>query len=146
MLLLLAGCGGSDPETATPNSSSRVEKCVERFADRAEGGATQEVERYVRTAYCEPFEKRGWVHDDGTLTINAYVDNTTVSCASAGQGEPSSTVPCERLEDQDDPPVLDCGLLHLVRRSEVREYFASQRRKRGLRCDDGTPVTDLGAR
>ena len=145
-MLLLAGCGGSDPETAKPNSSSRVEKCVERFVERAEGGATQEAERYVRTTYCEPFEKRGWVHADGTLTIDAYVNNTTVSCASAGPGEPSSTVPCERLDKQGDPPVLDCALLHLVRRSEVREYFASLRRKRGLTCDDGTRVTDLGAR
>jgi hypothetical protein len=40
--------------------------------------------------------------------------------------------------------VLDCGLLHLVRRSEVRAFVASL--EQPARCDDGTPLDEIGAR
>jgi hypothetical protein len=42
--------------------------------------------------------------------------------------------------------MLDCGLLDLVRRSEVSEYVSELQRGRDVRCDDGTPLDLLGAR
>jgi hypothetical protein len=39
--------------------------------------------------------------------------------------------------------VLDCGLLHLVRRNEVQTYL--EELGRPVECDDGTPLDQLGA-
>lgn len=55
-------------------------------------------------------------------------------------GEPSHTVPCEQLNARSTS--IDCGMLHYVRRSEVRAYL---RHVGASRCDDGTPFDELGA-
>ena len=139
-LLLAAGCGSGSAEPA-----SRVERCTERFLGRVAESERQETRRYVETAYCAPFERRGWIYDDGTLKLEAHADSGSQECATAEPGEGARTVPCEALE-QESPDVLDCGLLHLVRRSEVKEYVEELQRTREVRCDDGTPLNELGAR
>jgi hypothetical protein len=64
---------------------------------------------------------------------------------TAEAGEGGETVPCEELEG-DGPLLLDCAILHLVRRGEVREYVEKLERSREVSCDDGTPLARLGAR
>jgi hypothetical protein len=148
-ILLLAASCGSQGDQASPGGAagnpSRVEKCVQRFLQQAED-ASEEAERYVRVKYCDPFERRGFVHDDGTLSIDAYL---TVAeggtCASAKPGEAARTVPCEDIEQGYGPRVLDCALLHLVPRDEVTKYVERLRQLREVTCDDGTPLADLGA-
>jgi hypothetical protein len=115
-VLVLAGCGGE----------SRVDACADRMLERvrpadARNVSEDDLRRYVETTYCERFADNGWVYEDGTLKLAAY------RWASSG-GE---------------DPVLDCALLHHVRRDEVQAYV---RRLDGAECDDGTPVADLGAR
>ncbi len=100
-----------------------------------------EAEAYVRRTYCGPFAGKGWVYADGTLSIEAQewlVKGGT--CVTAEAGEPSHTVPCERLNARSKS--IDCGMLHYVRRSEVRAYL---RHVGASRCDDGTPLDELGA-
>jgi hypothetical protein len=55
---------------------------------------------------------------------------------------PAMTIPCEELDR--GPKVLDCAILHHVRRSEVRKYVEDVERERDVRCDDGTAVGALG--
>jgi hypothetical protein len=40
--------------------------------------------------------------------------------------------------------ILDCALLHHVRRSEVRDYVERLQREGAVECDDGAPLDDLG--
>jgi hypothetical protein len=115
-VLVLAGCGGE----------SRVDACADRMLERVRPADVRNVgeddlRRYVETTYCERFADNGWVHEDGSLKLDAY------RWGSSG-GE---------------DPVLDCALLHHVRRDEVQAYV---RRLDRPECDDGTPVADLGAR
>jgi len=138
-LVLAAGCGSSSAEPA-----SRVERCTERFLSRTEP-ETAEIRRYVEKAYCAPFDQRGWVHDDGALRLAAYTQSGAEECQQAQPGGAGQTVPCAEIEGS-ALEVLDCALLHLVRRSEVREYVEGLQRTRDVRCDDGTPLDDLGAR
>jgi hypothetical protein len=106
---------------------------------------SDEVRRYVKRTYCEPFDKRGWVHTNGTLSIDAYrYTKSSGTCAAASPGQPTQTVPCEALEAR-GPLFLDCAILHLVPRMEVRPYVARLQRNREVRCDDDTPISDLGA-
>jgi hypothetical protein len=145
-ILLVAGCGSSQ-EDASP--AARIAKCSERFLGRVKpknAADAEEIRRYAERAYCVPFEQRGWIYDDGTLTIEAHTDSGSEQCARAEAGEEARTVPCEELEVVESPRVLDCGLLHLVRRSDVSEYVAELQRTRDVRCDDGTPLEQLGAR
>jgi len=126
-------------------SAAAVDRCTERMLARVDisrfpGGSRALAARYARRAYCEPFAARGWVHQDGTFALAAYTRSSRSSCARA---EPAVTIPCSELEE--DPVILDCALLRLVRRSEVRPYVASLRRKAAVRCDDGTPLGRLGA-
>lgn len=127
LLVALAGCAsgaGGEP---------RVDRCVERLL--ADADATTEARRYARKTYCEPFASRGWVYEDGALSIGAQrwlEEGGSEQCAS----ENAATVPCE------DSRVIDCALLHHVRRSEVRDYVA--RLRDDVECDDGTPVEQLG--
>ena len=146
LVVALAGCGSKSGEAG--RGPSRVERCVDRFFDhvRPEDLATTGTEgarRYIRVTYCERFESRGWVYDDGALSIAAQrwlEDAGSESCGS----DHSETAPCKELEPRDEPEVIDCAMLRQVRRSEVRAYI--QQLPRDVVCDDGTPVEQLGAR
>jgi hypothetical protein len=137
---LLAACGTS---SSSPNdaASSRIDKCADRLLSRASGGSTQQARRYAIDTYCAPFERNGWVYDDGALSIAAqhWLDNGE-RCATAATGQPARTVPCDELNRAAGTQVIDCALLHHVRRAEVRAYLAG----RHVQCDDGTPLDDLG--
>jgi len=107
--------------------------------------ASGEVRRYATKAYCEPFDKRGWVYRNGTLSIDAYrYVKDSGTCSTAAPGQPAQTMPCEELE-AGGPLTLDCAILHQVPRAEVRTYVAKVRRNREVRCDDDTPLSELGA-
>ncbi len=159
ILVVAAGCGSG--EDAGPNAgasgdasaeaASRVDRCVERFLERAEsdGLAEADVRRYIESTYCSRFEREGWIYEDGTLSLAAHVafaeSGSSEECATAEAGGDAGTVPCEELEG-DGPLLLDCAILHLVRRGEVREYVGELERSREVSCDDGTPLDRLGAR
>jgi hypothetical protein len=132
LLVALAGCGSSAGE------SSQVDRCVDRLLARAD--ATDTARLYARNAYCEPFASRGWVYEDGALSIDAQhwlVEGGSEECESAANNDgQSETVPCEQSS------VIDCALLQHVRRSEAQDYLATL--GRDVECDDGTPVEQLG--
>ena len=155
LVVALAGCGGTGTEAGGTDhrssaASDRIERCTERFLERVQGedASTEETRRYVEATYCAPFAERGWVYEDGTLSIAAHtwlIEGSSEECASAGADEPAQTVPCEELEPTGGIQVLDCAILHQVRRSEVRVYLEQLQRKHEVECDDGTPVGELGA-
>jgi hypothetical protein len=102
----------------------------------------------VKVVYCEPFERRGWVYENGTVSIDAYLHVANAgeeTCSSAKVGEPSKTIPCEELTRGAEPQVLNCAVLHLVPRSEVRKYVGGLQQRGDVACDDGTPLDELGA-
>jgi hypothetical protein len=155
VILVVAGCGSSVNEASTErpgtgaSAASRVDRCTDRLLDRVKPEDIAKttravVRRYIKRTYCAPFEKRGWVYDDGALSIRAHVEQPG-SCSSSVGGE-TRTVPCEELQRRDERLVLDCALLHIVRRSEVREYVQELQRNHEVSCDDGTPLDELGAR
>jgi len=151
LAFVAAGCNssaGDSRETAKAKTavgdSSRVERCVERFMKRASPSNAQ-VRRYARTTYCEPFDEHGWVHANGTLRIDAYeYMKSAGTCSTASPGQPAQTVPCDQL-DRGGPLFLDCALLHLTPETEVRKYLATLEQGREVRCDDDTPLSELGA-
>ena len=141
---VLAGCGTSggeqlDGTTSTERDStaatSHIDKCIDRLLSRAttSGATEQQVRRYVRDTYCALFEQNGWVYDDGALSIAAqtWLDNGE-TCSSG-----TRTVPCETN-------IVDCALLHHVRRTEVMAYVADRQRAGDVHCDDETPLEELG--
>jgi hypothetical protein len=152
---VLAGCdgtGGVRNEGTDPQSvpSERIERCTERFLERVDGqdASTDEARRYVEVTYCAPFDERGWVYEDGSLSIAAHtwlIEGSSEECLSGGADEPAQTVPCEELEPTAGLQVIDCAILHHVRRSEVRDYIEQLQQKHEVECDDGTPVEALGA-
>jgi hypothetical protein len=157
-VVALAGCGGTGgvrtEGIATDQqpfaASERIERCTERLLERVKGedASTEETRRYIEVTYCAPFVERGWVYEDGTLSIAAHtwlIGASSEECASAGADEPAQTVPCEELEPTGGLQVIDCSILHHVRRSEVRDYVEQLQRKHEVECDDGTPVEELGA-
>ena len=106
----------------------------------ADGESTEAARDYVRRTYCNPFASRGWVHEDGALSIDAQKwldDGGLEECGTAGEDDQSVTIPCV-----DESPVIDCAVLRHVRRAEVREYIAQG--GRDVECDDGTAVEQLG--
>jgi hypothetical protein len=150
---VLAGCGSGGSRTEgtaidQPSSANtRVERCTERFLERFEGAAAgkDEARRYIELTYCAPFAERGWVYEDGTLSIAAHtwlIEGSSEECAR--DDEPAQTIPCEQLERTGGIQVLDCAILHQVRRSEVRDYVAQLQRTHEVQCDDGTPLQELG--
>jgi hypothetical protein len=158
ILVIAAGCGSGEDAGQNAGASgdpsaeavSRLERCVERFLERAEsdGLAEADVRRYIESTYCSRFEREGWIYDDGTLSIAAYLyfeEGGAEECVTAEAGEETETVPCEELEGGDGPLSLDCAILHVVRRDEVREYVGELERSREVNCDDGTPLDRLGA-
>jgi hypothetical protein len=144
VLIAVTGCG-SNGNASAPDPSARVERCVDRLVSRAESGPGDEesARAYVRTTYCERFERNGWVYEDGALSIAAqeWLDEAG-TCAVGGEDEPTRTAPCEEVEDRRR---FNCALLHHVRRSEVRGYVEARRREGPFTCDDGTRVEELGA-
>jgi hypothetical protein len=143
-----AGCGSSGGEASSadrsPAADARIERCVDRLLSRATvaDGDEQAARRYAEDTYCARFERNGWIYDDGALSIAAqeWLDSSG-TCATQTTGKPSRTVPCEEVM-QGDP--IDCALLHHVRRSEIGAYLAEQRLQDRVRCDDGTPLDQLG--
>jgi hypothetical protein len=126
LLVALAGCGSSGGE------SSRADRCTDRLLAGAE--STAAARRYVRNTYCELFASRGWVYEDGALSVDAQrwlEEGGSEECESE-----TGTIPCGESR------VIDCALLRHVRRDEAREYVASLGRE--VECDDGTPVNQLG--
>jgi hypothetical protein len=146
------GAGASDRANGLSRVSARAERCTERFLERvkSEGSAdpeAEEVRRYVESTYCTPFDRRGWVYEDGTLSIAAHTWLETSGkevCQSAGLENIVTTMPCEKLDRGTRPTVIDCAMLHYVRRSEVRDYI-ERLRTPDVECDDGTPLEVLGA-
>src|SRR5918999_1090351 len=103
--LVVAGCssdresGGNAGSSVKGSSATapRVERCVERFFAQATSDASTEanVRRYIERMYCSPFAGQGWVYEDGTLNIAAYL-----FLAEGGSGErvdDGETVPCNEL-------------------------------------------------
>jgi hypothetical protein len=143
---VLAGCGtagGQQRDGAGPTASARIDKCVERLLDRSgNDGSEEEVRAYARDTYCERFERNGWIYGDGALRIAAqdWLDHGgKEECVTGENGEPAQTVPCDP-----DRGIIDCALLRLVRRAEVRAYVAELQRDGQVQCDDGTPLAELG--
>jgi hypothetical protein len=133
LLAALAGCGSDN------GADSRVDRCVERLLANSEGGETDAARDYARRTYCGPFASRGWVYDDGALSIDAQkwlVEGGNEVCETAGDDGQSVTIPCE-----DASPAINCAMLRHVRQGEVRRYFAQ---RPDLECEDGTPVEQLG--
>jgi hypothetical protein len=128
-------------------ANSRVERCVDRLMQhaRTQDLPNKEVaRRYVRRTYCARFEGKGWVYEDGALSIAAqsWLEHAG-SCATASPGEPAKTVPCEP-ERRGRARIIECALLRVTRRSEVRDYIEQLRTKGPVECDDGTAITELG--
>ena len=117
------------------------------------GGSEQQVRRYARDTYCAPFEQNGWVYEDGALSIATqnWLDNGG-ACATQGavtgearsDGEPARTIPCEQTSGDTTTRIVECALLHHVRRTEVMAYVAKLQRDNDVYCDDGTPLEELG--
>ena len=143
-LLVAAGCG-SGANGGADAAASRIERCVERFLERAADLDEGDVRRYVESTYCGPFERQGWIYQDGTLSIAAHVEGAAEECVRAEAGGEAETVPCEEVE-AGGPLELDCAILHFVPKDEVREYLEELEPGREVSCDDGTPLDELGAR
>ena len=105
------------------------------------------MRRYAKNTYCAPFEQKGWVYDDGALSIAAqtWLDNgeeceTEVAVTGAEESDrgPTQTIPCLQTNS------IDCAFLHHVRQTEVMAYIAERQRDGDVHCDDGTPLEELG--
>ena len=126
---------------------SRTDRCVDRLLERTatQGAAEKEAARlYARNTYCVRFEQNGWIYDDGALSIAAQTWlERGGKCATASEGQPATTVSCAP-EPSGGVLVLDCALLRVVRRSEVRDYIKRLQKSGPVRCDDGAALNELG--
>jgi hypothetical protein len=99
------------------------------------------VRSYIERTYCDRFAQHGWVYGDGTLSIKAQIWLMHAgTCSESRNGGPTVTVPCEPTYE-----LFECALLHYVRRAEAQAYIRQLSKKHRVRCDDGTPVYELGA-
>jgi hypothetical protein len=139
-LVLLTACGSAKEKGA--GESPLIAQCLDRMLEQVDGPRTPIVREYLRRTYCVPFAKHGWVHADGTISIEAHEWMLSQrTCVSEQDGVTTKCDPREGME----APVLECALLHLVRRSEVQSYLEDLQRRRGkVECDDGTPLDQLG--
>lgn len=147
-----SGNGGRRAETpsgvqASSSTNRRVERCVDRLLQhgRAQDLHNKELaRRYVRRTYCARFEGEGWVYEDGALSIAAqtWLEHGG-TCATSSAGEPAKTVPCEP-ERRGGVRIIECALLRVIRRSEVRDYIEQLRTEGPIECDDGTAIAELG--
>jgi hypothetical protein len=148
----LSACGSVDSRgegaASTSTSGNRVERCVDRLMEQNAPGVNADTDaqarRYVRDTYCARFDENGWVYADGALSIEAqkWLD-AGATCAVGDAGDSVATVPCTTTEAA-GTQVLDCALLHIVRRSEVRDYIDRLKTSSAVVCDDGTALDDLG--
>lgn len=140
---VLAGCGTH----VASQRDAHINKCVDRFMRRAttNGASEQEVRLYAKNTYCAPFERNGWVYDDGALNISAqkWLDNGG-TCSTSSSDQPMQTVPCEPANRDPATGAINCALLHNVRHAEVVTYVATLRRVGAVHCEDGTPLDALG--
>ena len=99
------------------------------------------ADKVLVSTYCARFVRRGWVYEDGALSIGAqhWLENGQ-RCATAGEGEPPHTVSCQEQSGGE----IECALLHVTRKSEVTAYLARLQQTHAVHCDDGTPLGDLG--
>ena len=154
--LVLTSCGatsddGRDTKTAPEargSPASLSDKCTERLIAGVPEVEREQARHYVEATYCARFADRGWVYDDGALSIEAHMwlENAgEEECALATPpGEPAKTIPCERFDERGPYFIADCGLLKHVRASDVRTYLDELRRRYGtVQCEDGTPLNGL---
>jgi hypothetical protein len=131
----------------SPATTSRIERCVDRLLQAAttREASKEEARRYVRNTYCARFEKEGWIYEDGALSIAAqrWLDEGA-RCARSGEGEPTRTVSCQEERLAAGDRTIDCALLRVVRRSEVRNYIVRLRSSGAVECDDGSALDELG--
>ena len=148
----VSACGsGRSDETpsSVPVAAIRIELCVNRLLrDMTTQSAADEKEarRYARKTYCARFEENGWVYEDGAVSIAAqtWLDHGA-TCARGSDGEPTTIVPCDVERTTRGVETLDCALLHIVRRSEVRKYIGRlEMSGAAVKCDDGTALDKLG--
>jgi hypothetical protein len=149
-VLALAGCGSGGADTK--RVAEAAGKCTDRMfqevtLSRAPAYSPvpeTQLRTYLAITYCGPFASKGWVHDDGSLRIDAQwwlVRGHRNACGAATPGGTPKVVPCGVFLGSE----IDCALLHFVRRSEVRRYIAELPAQfRNIRCDDGTPPDELG--
>jgi hypothetical protein len=116
---------------------------MEQSAPGVNAGTDAQARLYVRDTYCARFDENGWVYKDGAVSIDAqkWLDAAS-ACAASQAGDPVTTV-CTTTEAV-GTRVLDCALLHIVRRSEVRDYIDRLKTNGPVECDDGTTLDDLG--
>ena len=148
VLLALAGCNFGEQKAAKPDAkvNSRAERCTERMLDRIGGTSDAKTRSYVESAYCGPFARKGWVYQDGTLSINAHLHLLNGNACEEMIGTPDgkmTKIPCDPRTAMLNP--LECAVLHYVRRDEVRAYIRRLERSQTVSCDDGTPLDKLGA-
>jgi hypothetical protein len=127
------------------SAAARIDRCAERLLSRSSttGGTRQQARRYAVDTYCAPFEQSGWIYEDGALSIDAqnWLDNGG-TCTAASSTAPIRTVPCEEIDAA--VQIIDCALLHHIRRAQVIAYVTERRRDGDVHCDDGTPLGELG--
>jgi hypothetical protein len=134
----LAACGSS-------RSVDRADKCADlmlRLAPEQRDKVPKAIARdYVLRAYCRRFAKNGWVYADGAMSIDAQKWLVRgYRCATSASSGRTMTVPCEVVQSG----MMDCAMLHYVRRSEARAYVSELDRRGPVACDDGTTPRELG--
>jgi hypothetical protein len=147
----LTACGSHAVRHVSPGppTNSRVERCVDRLVagSYAPAAGKEQVRHYIRDAYCQPFEQRGWVFDDGALKLAAHLSvQNGGSCAEGVAGQPAKVVPCKLERSGNGVLTIDRGLLRFVRRSEVRTYLRRLQASGPVACEEGIPLTKLGVR
>jgi len=148
VLLALAGCGGEQKAAQpTVEASPRAERCTQRILDRVSGDNGPKARAYIDRVYCVPFDRKGWVYPDGTLSIAAhlYVLNSGTCAESSASGGSTTTTTTTKCNPADLLNPLECAVLHYVRKNQVRAYIRKLQRTQTVRCDDGTPLDQLGA-
>jgi hypothetical protein len=138
--LALAGCN-STSNVAGRQPPQPAERCAERMLAGIDDHRAQ-VRSYLRRTYCDRFAAQGWVYPDGKLSIKAHLSMLNgTTCSTSTSGGPTVTkTPCPV-----DPLDLECAMLHYVRKPEAQAYIRRLQRKGAVKCDDGTPLGDLGA-
>jgi hypothetical protein len=143
----LTACGSHNRRHAgpAPLSTRRVERCVDRLIAgiNVASAGRKFVRGYARDTYCNRFEQQGWIYPDGALKLAAQLWLQNGTCAEGVAGQPAKVVPC-KLERRGGVLTLDCGLLRVVRRSEVRSYLRGLQAGGPVVCDSGTPLARLG--
>jgi hypothetical protein len=144
----LTACDSHGSRHAGPAqpSTRRVERCVDRLiaANNSRSAGRELVRRYTRDTYCNRFQQKGWIYRDGALKLAAqlWLQNGG-TCAEGVAGQPAKVVPC-KLERRGGVLTLDCAMLRVVRRSEVRSYLRRLQAGGPVVCESGIPLARLG--